>query len=232
MSARQSVIRYAIYTRQSVDRLMDFSSWQAQFMTCRDFAHATGEPDLRWCGRHFEDEGQSGDTLQRPAMCELRELIRRGGIDRLYAVELDRLSRRMRDAVVLLDELDYAGVELRLVHQADLTTGPQCRFLRHVLAAFAEFEHEMIATRLAETRAYLKRHGRRLAGKVPYGYEANPDTRQLVPNAIEARCVRTIFELAANGELPSRIAQTINDQGWRTKVYHSKRSGKTTGGGP
>ena len=40
-----SPIRYAIYTRQSVERLEDFSSCQAQFMTCEDFAKATGEPN-------------------------------------------------------------------------------------------------------------------------------------------------------------------------------------------
>lgn len=164
-------------------------------------------------------------------MRELRELIRNGGIDRLYAVAFDRLSRRMRDAVMLLDELDNAGVELRLVHQSDLTTGPQCRFLRHVLAAFAEFEHEMIAARLTETRTYLKKHGRRLAGKVPYGYDVDPKTRQLVPNPIEAPRVTDIFRHAANGDLPSRIASAINNLGWPTKVYHSKRSDQTTGGG-
>ncbi len=35
-------IRYAIYTRQSVEKLADFSSCQAQFDTCRDFAEAVG----------------------------------------------------------------------------------------------------------------------------------------------------------------------------------------------
>ena len=53
-----------------------------------------------------------------------------GGINRLYAVALDRLSRSMRDAVVLLDELDKAGAELQLVHQAELTSGPHNRPLQ------------------------------------------------------------------------------------------------------
>ncbi|MBN2130293.1 MAG: recombinase family protein [Sedimentisphaerales bacterium] len=61
-------IRYAIYTRQSVDKLADFSSCQAQFDTCRDFARAGGERGLAWCGQHFDDEGQSGATLDRPGI--------------------------------------------------------------------------------------------------------------------------------------------------------------------
>ena len=224
-------IRYAIYTRQSVKKLSDFSSCEAQFHTCRDFAGATGEPGLQWCGQRFDDEGQSGATLDRPGMRKLRKVIDLGGVQRVYAVALDRVTRRMRDAIVLIDEFEKAGVEVRFVHQPELAFGAGGRFLRHVLAAFAEFERDMIAERIAESRAHLKQRGRRLAGKVPYGYDADPNTKQLVPNAVEAQRVAAIFGRAARGELPKQIAQDINDLGWPTKVYHSKRSGKTTGGG-
>ena len=224
-------IRYAIYTRQSVEKADDLGSCEVQFVTCRDHAQATGEANLHWTGQRFDDEGYAGATLDRPAMRKLRKVIDLGGIDRLYAVALDRLTRSMRDAIVLLDELDKAGVELRLVHQAELTSGPEDRFLRHVLAAFAEFERDMIATRIAESRAYLKKHGRRLAGPPPYGYDADPVTKQLVPNAPEARRVRSIFKHVAAGRLPKQIAFVCNKQGWTTKVRVAKRSGKTVGGG-
>lgn len=224
------VIRYAIYTRQSRDTLDSFSSCQVQCMTCEDFARQTGEVALQWIGQRFDDEGYSGATLDRPAMRELRKVIDAGGVDRVYAVALDRLTRNMRDAVVLLEQFDQAKVELRLVHQSELTSGPEYRFLKHVLAAFAQFEREMIATRIAESRANLKKHGRRLAGNVPYGYDADPVTKQLVPNPVEARRVRTIFRRAAEGQLPKQIAFSCNKQAWGTKLYDVKRSGKTKGG--
>ena len=223
-------IRYAIYTRQSVEKLMDFSSCDAQFQTCRDTAETVGGPNLLWCGQRFDDEGQSGATLDRPAMRKLRKVVDLGGVDRIYAVALDRVTRSMRDAILLMDEFEKAGVEVRFVHQPELTFGAQGRFLRHVLAAFAEFERDMITNRIAESRAYLKQHGRRLAGKVPFGYDADPVTKQLVPNSIEAPRVADIFRRAADGQVARQIASDINDLGWRTKVYHSKRSGKTTGG--
>ena len=226
-----AIIRYAIYTRQSVERLMDFSSCEAQFLTCRDFARETGEPILTWCGQRFDDEGYSGSTLDRPGMRALRKVIDLGTVKRVYAVALDRLTRSMRDAVVLLDEFDKAGVDLRLVHQPELSLGAEGRLLRHVLAAFAEFERDMIISRIADSRAYLKKHGRRLAGKVPYGYDADPSNKQLVPNPVEAQRVADIFKRAADGELPRQIATELNDLGWPTKVYVSTRSGKTTGGG-
>ncbi|NLF32564.1 MAG: recombinase family protein [Planctomycetes bacterium] len=84
-------IRYAIYTRQSVEKIMDFSSCESQFGTCRDFATASGERTLQWCGERFDDEGESGSTLDRPAMARLREAVRAGEIHRIYAVALGRL---------------------------------------------------------------------------------------------------------------------------------------------
>lgn len=224
-------IRYAIYTRQSVEKLADFSSCQAQFNTCQDFIAALNDPHLHWCGQRFDDEGQSGSTLDRPAMRRLRKVVDLGGVNRIYAVALDRITRSMRDAILLMDEFDKAGVDVHFVHQRELTFGAQGRFLRHVLAAFAEFEREMIATRIAESRAYLKQHGRRLAGKVPYGYDADSTTKQLTPNPVEAPRVAEIFRRAGRGQLPKQIAADINALGWPTKVYHAKRSGKTTGGG-
>ncbi|NLX13363.1 MAG: recombinase family protein [Phycisphaerales bacterium] len=73
-------MRYAIYTRQSVEKLADFSSCQAQFNTCQDFVAALNDPLLRWCGQQFDDEGQSGSTLDRPAMQKLRKVVVRAGL--------------------------------------------------------------------------------------------------------------------------------------------------------
>ena len=88
-----NVIRYAIYTRQSVEKIDDLGSCEVQFITCHDHAQATGEPNLHWTGQRFDDDGYSGATLDRPAMRRLRRVIDLGGIDRLYAVALDRLIR-------------------------------------------------------------------------------------------------------------------------------------------
>ena len=70
MAARpHPIIRYAVYTRQSVDKGDEFSSCEAQFMTCRDFAAETGEPGLYWISQRFDDEGRSGATPSSNATC-------------------------------------------------------------------------------------------------------------------------------------------------------------------
>ncbi|MFN8730872.1 MAG: recombinase family protein [Planctomyces sp.] len=222
---------FAIYTRQSVDTAKDFSSCDAQFQTCLDCARAFGDRDGDWIGERFDDQGWSGSSVERPALKRLRQAVREGRVRHVYAVALDRLSRTMRDAVVILDELEAAGVELRLVHQPGVGTSAEGRFLRHIIASFAEFARELIAARLSDTRMSLKAHGRRLAGPPPYGYDADPKSKQLVPNAGEARRLRAIFEMAASGVRPSEIARRINKKRWTTKKRLSTRSGRLIGGG-
>ncbi len=190
---------FAIYTRQSTEPTDGISSCDAQFRTCMDLVVAESGTDASWLGERFDDEGVSGRTLDRPALRRLRERVREGEIGVVYAVAMDRLSRSLRDTVVLFDEFESSGVKIRLVHQPELSSGPESRLLRHILASFAQFEREIIAARIAETRAYLKRHGRRLAGPPPYVYDAHPETKQLVRNPAESRRVRAIFRRAARG---------------------------------
>lgn len=47
MATGNAIIPYAIYTRQSVEKLADFSSCQAQFRTCQDFVAAVNDPHLQ-----------------------------------------------------------------------------------------------------------------------------------------------------------------------------------------
>lgn len=214
-----------------MDTAKDVSSCDGQFMVCMDCARAYGERDTDWVGERFDDQGWTGANLNRPAIKRLREAIRDDRVQRVYAVALDRLSRTMRDSVVIMDELDAAGVELRFVHQPGLGTTAEGRFLRHIIASFAQFEHELIVGRLSDTRLFLKAHGRRLAGSPPYGYDADPKSKQLVPNPVEAKRLRTIFEMAAAGTLPTEISRHLNGNEWTTKRRLSKRSGKSVGGG-
>ena len=114
-------IRYAIYTRQSVARPTDFSSCDAQFSKCQLFIDQQKNENLVWVGVHFNDEGESGGTLDRPAMTRLRELVQSRGVDRIYVAALDRLARRAYDMIALLEEFEKAGVLVHLPQEFNPT---------------------------------------------------------------------------------------------------------------
>jgi len=224
-------VRYAIYTRQSVQQPADFSSCDAQFAKCQVFIDQRKSENLVWVGERFNDEGESGGTLDRPALIHLRSLVQSRGVDRIYVTALDRLSRRVYDLIALLEEFEKAGATVQLAQEINPPDGAQTRFVRHLLGVFAEFERDMITARIAETRAYLKQHGRRIAGPAPLGYAPDPATKQLVVIPKEARRVRLIFQRAADGQIPSEIASRINHLKWRTKTWLSRRSNRQRDGG-
>jgi len=142
----------------------------------------------------------------------------------------DRLSRNLIDAVSILKDLRERGIPLTIVTEPELGITAEHTFVFNLLSAFAEFERELIRDCLAEGRAALKRRGRRVAGIVPYGYRAHPQTRQLMVDRWEADRVRKMFAWAASGRTPQEIAATANERDWRTKTRTSK-TGRVTGGG-
>jgi DNA invertase Pin-like site-specific DNA recombinase len=167
---------------------------------------------------HFDDDGYSGATLDRPAMQGLLKLIRCGAVDRVVVHRLDRLSRSLRDFVFLAQEFRANKVELNVVAAPTLGVTALDNLMLSVLASFAEFEREMTATRIAEARVYLKSKGRRIAGAVPFGYTADARTKQLIVVPEEAEIVSTMFRWAAARVRPSTIASHANAMGWRTRA--------------
>jgi site-specific DNA recombinase len=226
-------LRYAIYTRQSVESdARTLSSCDVQFSICQDFMQSRGGPCCEWIGERLDDDGQSGATLKRPAVKRLMALVSSRNIDQVVIYRLDRLTRSLRDSVAIFEAFQVAGVELLIVTSPELASTASDRLVLNLMGVFAEFERDMVRSRLADTRDNLRRHGRRLAGKLPYGYNADPMTKQLVVNRVEADHVRFFFAMAADGILLTEIAAIANQRGWKTKTTVAKRSGRKTGGGP
>ena len=164
----------------------------------------------------FDDEGYSGTTLERPAFRRLLDLIRSGGIDRLVIYRLDRLSRNLRHFISLFEELLDHSVSLDVVTSPELGVAALDKLMLSVLASFAEFERDLAASRIAEGRAHLKAHGRRIAGAAPFGYAADRHTKQLVVCDEEADAVARMFRWAEAGVTPSVIAGYANALRWIT----------------
>ena len=227
------LLRYAIYTRQSVESdARTLSSCDVQFSICQDFMQSRGGPRCEWIGERLDDDGQSGATLKRPAVKRLMALVRSRDIDQVVIYRLDRLTRSLRDSADIFEAFRTADVELLIVTSPEIASSASDRMVLNLMGVFAEFERDMIRSRLADTRDNLRRHGRRLAGKLPYGYDADPMTKQLVVNRVEAEHVREFFEQAAAGILPTSIAARAHENGWKTKIAVTKRFGHMSGGGP
>ena len=61
------------------------------------------------CKKIFTDDGLSGDTVKRPALLRCLKALKRG--DTLIVWKLDRLSRSVRDFVIMADDLKDRGIK-------------------------------------------------------------------------------------------------------------------------
>jgi DNA invertase Pin-like site-specific DNA recombinase len=104
------------------------------------------------------------------------------------------------------DDNGESGVELRIAAMPELAGGAFDTLLLNLLRCFAEFERELIASRISDRRAGLISRGRRIAGRTPYGYSADRVTKQLIPRPEEAAIVRELFGLISSGVPPSPVA--------------------------
>ena len=113
------------------------------------------------CQRVYE-ERVSGGRWDRPELHRL--LDRLGPGDVLTVWKLDRLSRSLKDLLLILDRVEKAGAGFRsLTENIDSTTASG-RMMMQMLGAFAEFERAMVRERtqagLRSARAQ-RRHGGR-----------------------------------------------------------------------
>ena len=123
---------------------------EMQLAELRELARQRG-----WVATEYIDHGVSGARIKRPALGQLLEDARRGKLDLVVVWKLDRLGRSMVDLVNVLASLDQWQVGFLSLRDPGIdTTTPLGRLLMQLVAAFAQFERDLIRER---TRAGLAR---------------------------------------------------------------------------
>jgi DNA invertase Pin-like site-specific DNA recombinase len=112
----------------------------------------------------FFEEKASGARWDRPELQRLMDQLRPGDV--VVVWKLDRLSRSLKDLLILMERIDKAGAGFRSLTEAIDTTTPAGRMMMQMVGAFAEFEREMIRER---TQAGLQaaRAAGRTGGRPP-----------------------------------------------------------------
>jgi len=121
------------------------------------------------CERIFEDRGVSGGAVIKPALRECIAFMREG--DELVITRLDRLSRSLKELIVMTEALGEKGFAFRSLHERIETASPSGRLFFHIMGALAEFEREIIRARTHEGLKAARLRGAKL-GRPPAISEA------------------------------------------------------------
>lgn len=103
-------------------------------------------------------EHLSGTRSSRPEWDRARESLRAG--DTLVVTRLDRLGRSTKDLLEISQWLEERGVELQVIEQPIDTRTPEGRMFFTILAAFAQFERDLIVARTKDGLAAARARGR------------------------------------------------------------------------
>jgi DNA invertase Pin-like site-specific DNA recombinase len=128
----------------------------------------------------FVEEGVSGAKAlaDRPEGAKLLSAVKSG--DTIMCMKLDRLFRNANDALATFANLKKKGIGLYLKDMGGLVTGSTGELFFTILSGMATFERSRISDRVTETRANLKKLGRKGGGSVPFGFkvEVRDDSKQ------------------------------------------------------
>ncbi len=115
-----------------------------------------------WEYKIYRDAGQSGAKESRPALDVLLADVRKRRVDVIVVWALDRLARSLKQLLTIAEECRSLGVDLVSLKQNVDTTLPAGRLTFQVLGAVAEFEREMLRTRVKAGLEMARRNGKKL----------------------------------------------------------------------
>lgn len=149
---------------------------------------------------YLSDEGYSAKNLSRPAIASALDMLGKGQASVLVVSKLDRLSRSLLDFATLMDRARREGWELVVLDLAIDTTVPSGQLMANVMAAFAEYERQLIGARTSAALQQLKAQGKRLGR----------------PRTLPAEVTSRIVAARGEGQALAAIADGLNRDGVAT----------------
>lgn len=159
----------------------------------------------------YIDGGWSGSNIKRPEMEKMIEDIKDHKINTVIVYKLDRLSRSQKDTIFLLEDIFIPnGCNFISLNENFDTTTPYGKAMIGILSVFAQLERENIRERTRMGMYERVKSGLWMGGgRVPFGYDYDPEKNILVPNE-HAEDVKKIYDLYLQGYSPNKLAEMFD----------------------
>lgn len=163
----------ALYLRISLDREGRSLGVERQEAACRELCARLGL-DVTAVYRDNDRSASKYARKTRPEYAAMLAAVHAGEIGVIVAYSSSRLTRRLRDALDLIDLAEAGAVEIRTVvsGQYDLSTAAG-RTIAKVFAVFDEQESEVNSERSLAERKQRRERGMPNGGTRPFGFLAD-----------------------------------------------------------
>jgi len=163
--------------------------------------------------RLYIDDGYTGTNMDRPALQRLIKHIKEKKIDTVIVYKLDRLSRKQRDVLYLLEDVfDKNNVVFKSATEPFDTSTPLGKAMLGILAVFAQLERDTIIERLSTGQKLRVKSGKFSGGRIPFGYVYNSQTGKFEVSPHEAFLVREVYKKYLQGYSLSDLSDWIESQ--------------------
>jgi site-specific DNA recombinase len=170
----------------------------------------------------YMDDGYTGTDMNRPGLKRLIRHVEDKLIQAVVVLKLDRLSRKQKDALYLLEDVfDKNGVIFKSATEPFDTSTPLGKAMIGVLAVFAQLERDMIVERTTSGRRQRVSGGKWYGGPVPFGYSWNKEAQELEIVPEEAQLIKDIFTRYLQGQSRLSIAEWVSTRSTARTFDHS-----------
>src|ERR671920_491592 len=182
--------RAVLYARVSTDEQARSGYSLAQQMEAlRAYAAREGYEILK----EVVDPGQSGASLERPGMDQVRDLVAAGGVSAVLAQDRDRFAREPAYHYLLRREFEERGTKIRALNDMG-DESPEGELTDGILDQLAKFERAKTAERTRRGKLRKAREGKVVGTHAArYGFKFNATKDAYEINKAEMEVVRRIF---------------------------------------
>jgi DNA invertase Pin-like site-specific DNA recombinase len=151
----------------------------------------------------------SGARDRRPALDEMMKAVRRGQVDLICVVALDRLARNARHLITLVEDFRRAGVGLFSLREGIDSYSATGQMVMTIFAALAEFELSVLRERTVHGLRAARLKGKRL-GRPPKNTVDVEQALKLIECGMSKKAVAKMLNVPRTSLLRALVAVSEN----------------------
>lgn len=155
------------------------------------------------------------DLSNRPVLIELLEGVDSGEIKHLYVWNTDRLSRNLNTWGMIRFKLIQNEITLHTPTGKQILSDLHSNLMLGILSEISQYENQLRMERFRLGKLKRVRQGGWMGGPPPYGYLLKDS--KLIPNDIEKKWVKFIYECYKDGDSLDEIRSKLLKEGVVTR---------------